>query len=356
MSQFLRPALSALDPYVPGEQPQDKRYIKLNTNENPYPPAPGVMDAITREAVSQLKLYSDPTIAPLKQAIADCYAIKPENVFVTNGSDEALGFAFLAYADGSHPVTIPDISYGFYKVFAQLFQVPPKVIPLREDFSLPVEKFCSAGSMVVFANPNAPTAIALPLSEVERIVAFNPEHVVLVDEAYVDFGGESALSLIDRYPNLLVVRTFSKSRSLAGARIGYAIGNPALIDDLERVRNSFHPYNINRLSMLAGVEAMKDTAYFEDCCQRIMKTRQETAKALIALGFTLTESSTNFLFAAPPGISGKEYYEQLKERGVLVRYFGTERLSPYVRITIGTDEEMAVLLSKTREILKEANP
>ena len=210
--------------------------------------------------------------------------------------------------------------------------------------------------MVVFANPNAPTAIALPLSEVERIVAFNPEHVVLVDEAYVDFGGESALSLIDRYPNLLVVRTFSKSRSLAGARIGYAMGNPALIDDLERVRNSFHPYNINRLSMLAGVEAMKDTAYFEDCCQRIMKTRQETAKALIALGFTLTESSTNFLFAAPPGISGKEYYEQLKERGVLVRYFGTERLSPYVRITIGTDEEMAVLLSKTREILKEANP
>lgn len=356
MSQFLRPALSALDPYVPGEQPQDKSYIKLNTNENPYPPAPGVMDAITREAVSQLKLYSDPTIAPLKAAIAQQYGLSSENVFVTNGSDETLGFSFLAYADAEHPVTIPDISYGFYKVFAQLFQVAPTVIPLREDFSLPVEKFCAVGSMVVFANPNAPTAIALPLLEVEKIVASNPDHVVLVDEAYVDFGGQSAVSLIDRYPNLLVVRTFSKSRSLAGARIGYAMAQPALIDDLERVRNSFHPYNINRLSMLAGVEAMKDTAYFEECCQKIIKTRQHTAEALKEMGFTLTESATNFLFAAPNVISGKEYYEKLKDRGVLVRYFGTQRLSPYVRITIGTEEEMAVLLEKTREILKEANP
>lgn len=355
MSQFLRPALFALDPYVPGEQPQDKSYIKLNTNENPYPPAPGVMDAITREAVCQLKLYSDPTIAPLKAAIAEHYGLQSENVFVTNGSDEALGFAFLAYADAEHPVTIPDISYGFYKVFAQLFQVAPNVIPLREDFSLPVEKFCSAGSMVVFANPNAPTAIALLLAEVEKIVASNPDNVVLVDEAYVDFGGQSAVSLIERYPNLLVVRTFSKSRSLAGARIGYAMAQPALIDDLERVRNSFHPYNINRLSMVAGVEGMKDKAYFEQCCRKIMKTRQSTAEALKELGFTLTESATNFLFAAPNVISGKEYYEKLKERGVLVRYFGTERLSPYVRITIGTDEEMAVLLTKTREILKEAN-
>lgn len=356
MSQFLRPALSALDPYVPGEQPQDKSYIKLNTNENPYPPAPGVMDVITREAVSQLKLYSDPTIAPLKQAIADRYGLLPENVFVTNGSDETLGFAFLAYADAEHPVTIPDISYGFYKVFAQLFQVAPRVIPLREDFTLPAEKFCGAGSMVVFANPNAPTGIALPLAEVEKIVDSNPDHVVLVDEAYVDFGGESALSLIDRYPNLLVVRTFSKSRSLAGARIGYALAQPALIDDLERVRNSFHPYNINRLSMLAGVEAMKDAAYFEDCCQKIITTRQRTAQDLRELGFTLTESSTNFLFAAPNVISGREYYEKLKDRGVLVRYFGSERLSPYVRITIGTDEEMDALLCNTKEILKEANP
>lgn len=354
MSQFLRPALAALDPYVPGEQPQDKSYIKLNTNENPYPPAPGVMEVITRVAVSQLKLYSDPTIAPLKRAIAEQYGLMPENVFVTNGSDEALGFSFQAWADAEHPVTIPDISYGFYKVFAQLFQVSPKVIPLREDFTLPVEKFCGAGSMVVFANPNAPTGIALPLSEVEKIVASNPGHVVLVDEAYVDFGGESAVSLIGRYPNLLVVRTFSKSRSLAGARIGYAMGDPALIDDLERVRNSFHPYNINRLSMLAGVEAMKDTAYFEDCCKKIMATRQRTAEALKALGFTMTESSTNFLFAAPPALSGREYYEQLKDRGVLVRYFGGSRLSPYVRITIGSDEEMDVLLAKTREILKEA--
>lgn len=356
MSQFLRPALNALDPYVPGEQPQDKSYIKLNTNENPYPPAPGVMDAITREAVSQLKLYSDPTIAPLKAAIAEHYGLESRNVFVTNGSDEALGFAFLAYADSEHPVTIPDISYGFYKVFAQLFQTQPNVIPLREDFSLPVEKFCGVGSMVVFANPNAPTAIALPLSEVEKIVASNPDHVVLVDEAYVDFGGQSAVTLIDRYPNLLVVRTFSKSRSLAGARIGYAMAQPALIDDLERVRNSFHPYNINRLSMVAGVEGMKDRAYFQQCCRKIMNTRQHTAEALKALGFTLTESATNFLFAAPNVISGKEYYEKLKERGVLVRYFGTERLSPYVRITIGTDEEMNVLLNHTREILKEANP
>ncbi len=355
MSQFIRPALSSLAPYVPGEQPQDQRYIKINTNENPYPPAPGVLDAINREAVGQLKLYSDPTIAPLKQAIAEHYGLGVENVFVTNGSDETLGFAFLAYADEEHPVTIPDISYGFYKVFAQLFQTKPNVVPLREDFTLPVEKFCGVNSTVVFANPNAPTAISLPIADVEKIVASNPNHVVLVDEAYVDFGGESALPLIERYPNLLVVQTFSKSRSLAGARIGFAMGDPALIDDLERVRNSFHPYNVNSLSMIAGVEAMKDKAYFEACCQKIMDTRQRTAQALKDLGFTMTESSTNFLFAAPPRISGKEYYEKLKERGVLVRYFGGERLGPYVRISIGTDEEMDAFLQKTREILKEAN-
>lgn len=353
MSDFLVPALQGLAPYIPGEQPQDRSYVKLNTNESPYPPSPRVLDALNRDQVGRLNLYSDPTALPLRRAIADNYHVKPENVFCGNGSDEVLAFSFLAFADAEHPVTIPEVSYGFYQVFARLFRVPPRVIGLNEDFTLPVQRFAEAGSMVVFANPNAPTGIALPLEDVERIVKGNPEHIVLVDEAYVDFGGESALSLLEKYPNLLIVRTFSKSRSLAGARLGYAIANAPVISDLERVRNSFHPYNINRLSMLAGVEAMRDTDYFADCTQRIISQRKETARELRALGFTMTESSANFLFAAHPSLTARDYYTALKARGVLIRCWDDPNLKEHVRITVGTREQMRRLMLETRAILDE---
>ncbi|MDD3335057.1 MAG: histidinol-phosphate transaminase [Eubacteriales bacterium] len=353
MSDFLRPALQALEPYIPGEQPQTKGYIKLNTNESPFPPSPKVLDALDREQVSQLNLYSDPTNMPLKRAIAEYYGLKREQVFVGNGSDEVLAFSFLAFADEEHPATMPEISYGFYPVFAKLFQVKPHFIPLNDDFTVPVEKFCGVGTTVVLANPNAPTAIGLSLEDVEKIVSSNREHVVLIDEAYVDFDGETALPLLKEYPNLLIVRTFSKSRNLAGARLGYALAGEALINDLERVRGSFHPYNINRLSMLAGIEAMKDSDYFARCRRQIVLQRTETAEELEKLGFQLTRSSANFLFVKPPLLSGGEYYQRLKEKGVLVRYFDSPKLREYVRVSIGSKEQMRQFLLKTREILLE---
>lgn len=354
MSDFLLPRLQTLEPYIPGEQPQDRRYVKLNTNESPYPPSPRVLEALNREKISRLNLYPDPLALTLRETIAKEYGLAAENVFVGNGSDEVLGFAFLAYADEQHPVTIPEVSYGFYNVYSQLFRVEPIRVPLNKDFSIPVEKFCDSGTVVVLANPNAPTALALPLESIERIVASNLQHVVLVDEAYVDFGGESGLTLLSKYPNLLLVRTFSKSRSLAGARLGYALGGKALIEDLERVKGSFHPYSINSLTMAAGIEAIRDKPYFVNCVQSICAQREKTAEELRALGFSLTESKTNFLFAKPPRFSGRAYYEKLKEEGILVRYLSQAATKDYVRITIGTAEEMEWLVAKTKDILKEA--
>ena len=320
MSDFLISALAGLDPYVPGEQPQGREYIKLNTNESPFPPSPRVLDALSREEVSHLNLYSDPTALPLRRAIAEQYGVSPDNVFCGNGSDEVLGFSFLAFADGAHPVTFPAVSYGFYRVFANLFRVPARTVPLNEDFTVPVEPFLGAGGMVVLANPNAPTGIALPLGEVERIVRANPDHIVLVDEAYVDFGGESCVSLTGRYPNLLVVQTYSKSRSMAGARLGYAIGNAALIQDLETIKFSTNPYNVNRLTLKAGAQALAEQAYYDKNCQRIMETRAYTARELEKLGFAVLPSQTNFLFARKPGVEGADVYRRLKERGVPVSY------------------------------------
>lgn len=352
MSDFLLPRLQTLEPYIPGEQPQDKRYVKLNTNESPYPPSPRVLETLNRERISRLNLYPDPLALALRETIAKEYGLAAENVFVGNGSDEVLGFAFLAYADERHPVTIPEVSYGFYNVFSQLFRVEPIRVPLSKDFSIPVEKFCGTGTMVVLANPNAPTALALPLASIERIVASNLQHVVLVDEAYVDFGGESGLKLLSKYPNLLLVRTFSKSRSLAGGRLGYALGGEAIIEDLERVKGSFHPYSINSLTMAAGIEAMRDKPYFDKCVQSICAQREKTAEELRALGFSLTESKTNFLFAKPPVIGGRAYYEGLKEQGILVRYLSQAATKDYVRISVGTAEEMERLVAKTKDIIR----
>ncbi len=352
MSEFLRPALQTLKPYVPGEQPQDKRYIKLNTNESPLPPSPEVLRAIEREA-GALNLYPDPLCGRLIASIAQEYGLQSENVFVGNGSDEVLGFAFMAFGRPDQEVVFPEISYGFYPVYADLYGLPARPVALNPDWTLPVEPFCGAGGMVAIANPNAPTSIAAPRNALERIIASNPAHVVLIDEAYIDFGGESCLPLLDRYPNLLIVRTFSKSRSLAGGRLGYALANAALVDDLNRVKNSFHPYSVDRLTAAAGEAAMRDKAYFAKTVSQIADTRRATAERLRSLGFVMPDSSTNFLFVRHPRLTGAQIYRTLRDNGVLVRYFGGDKLAEYARITIGVPSDMDVVCRILQKRLEE---
>lgn len=351
MSAFFSPALSGLVPYTPGEQPQDRSYIKLNTNESPYPPSPGVIEALNSEEVEALRLYSDPEARELKRALAEQYGVEPEQVFVSNGSDEALNFAVLAFATDGRGLAFADITYGFYPVFAALHRVDTKIIPLRDDFRLAAEDYEGLGRTILIANPNAPTGLALCQAEVERIVSANPDSVVIVDEAYVDFGAESAIPLVNRYSNLLVVQTFSKSRSMAGARLGYAIGCPALIRDLATIQFSTNPYNVSRTALRAGEQALAEQAYFDDNCRKIQETRAYTKAALEALGFFCTDSRANFLFARHPRLAGEALYRGLKERGVLVRWFDSPRIRDFNRITIGTRPQMDLLLEKVRELL-----
>lgn len=341
-----------LTPYTPGEQPQDKQYIKLNTNESPYPPSPGVAAAVAAEA-GRLQLYSDPTCKALTQAVANRYGVQPEQVILVNGSDEVLNFAFMAFCDQSHPAVFPDITYGFYKVFADLHNVPYREIPLQPDLSFDLEDFLGVDGTIFLANPNAPTGRALNLTELDALISSNPNNVVVIDEAYVDFGAESAVELVDKYDNLLVTQTFSKSRSLAGARLGFGIGSAALIQDLQTIRNSTNPYNVNRMTAAAGVAALAEDDYYMDNCRRIVETRQWTAERLQELGFIVVPSLTNFLFVGTPAIGGKELYLGLKERGILVRHFDQPRIRNLVRITIGNREQMEALLSAVQSILEE---
>ena len=350
MSRFLDPSLRRLEAYVPGEQPQDKTYVKLNTNESPDPPSPEVIAAVSGQEVADLRLYSDPECRLLAQALADHYGVSCENVLFGNGSDECLNFFFLAFCK-STPTVFPDITYGFYKVFGDLHGVDYTEIPLTSDFRIDVADYCGIGKNVVLANPNAPTGIALPLRDIERIVASNPDNAVLIDEAYVDFGGESAVSLTKKYDNLLVVGTFSKSRSLAGARLGFAIGNKDMIADLHTVRYSTNPYNVNRLTLVAGRAALASQSYFDENCKKIVETRAYTKAALEKLGFTVLPSETNFLFAKSDRISGEELYLRLKERGVLVRHFTKERIRDFNRITVGTKEQCETLIKTIQDSL-----
>lgn len=351
MSRFLRSTLQAVTPYEPGEQPHEERkFIKLNTNENPYPPSPKVLEAVNRAAVEGLRLYSDPTCSDFLSAMAKAYHVEKEQVLAGNGSDEVLAFAFCAF--GEKGAAFPDLTYGFYKVLAGFLGIQAQQVPLRDDFSLAVEDYAEARGMVVLANPNAPTGLYLPLSDIETLLRQNPDRVCVIDEAYVDFAGESAVSLLPKYENLLIVGTFSKSRSLAGARLGYAIGNKELIADLDRVRRSLTPYNINSLTLLAGVAAVESADYYKACCARISATRDKTAQALRELGFSVTESKTNFLFAGRhPKLSGREYFDALRERGILARYFSTPRIADWVRISVGTEEEMQTVADVTAQIL-----
>ena len=350
MSRFFTKSLAALQPYVPGEQPQDMQYIKLNTNESPFPPAPGVMKVIGKAEVAKLYLYSDPDCKALIAAIAKRFGLRPEQVTVGNGSDEVLWFALRAFCDEETPLAYSDITYGCYKTWCSMLNVPSNVLPLREDFSVDTGLYRGLKCTVMITNPNAPTGICLPLSEIEAVLRANPDNVVIVDEAYVDFGGESAASLIGKYDNLLVVQTCSKSRSLAGARLGFAMGNPDLIADLNRIKFSFNPYNVNRLTCLAGIAAMEDEEYFQKCTSAVAETRDRTAAELEKMGFDLTDSKANFLFAKSSRIPGGELYRKLKEKGILVRHFDKPRLDDRLRITVGSDQQMNALLTALREL------
>ncbi len=350
MSRFFSSKFAGLTPYTPGEQPADRRYIKLNTNESPFPPSEKAV-AAAAEAASRLQLYPDPDGKALCAALADTLGVLPSQVVLGNGSDEILNFAFMAFCDAAHPAYFADITYGFYKVFAAVNGVPYQEIPLKEDFSLDVADYFGKGGPVFIANPNAPTGLAVPLSDIERLLQENPDRVVVVDEAYVDFGGDSAVSLINKYDNLLVTGTFSKSRSMAGARLGFGVANEALVADLNTLRYSLNPYNINRMTMAAGLGMLADQEAFERNRRAVMATRERTTAALRDLGFILNDSATNFLFARHPRIGGEALYRALKERGILVRHFAAPRLTDYNRITVGSDAEMDTLILTLKELL-----
>jgi histidinol-phosphate aminotransferase len=350
MTRFFSEKYSSLDAYVPGEQPKDKKYIKLNTNESPFPPSQSVIDAVSAEAC-ELRLYSDPDCSSLTKKCAETYGVSPDMVLMSNGSDEILNFAFMSFCDEKHPIVFPDITYGFYPVFARLNNIPYEEIPLKEDFSIDYRDYLGIGKNIIIANPNAPTGIALPLWQVEEIVKTNPDNIVIIDEAYVDFGGESAVALLEKYENLIVTMTFSKSRSMAGARLGFGISNPEIIRDMNTIKYSTNPYNVNRMTAAAGLAALCDNSYYMNNCKTIIENREFTSRELTLLGFEVIPSKTNFLFAASPDISGEELYLKLKERGILVRHFKNERIKNYNRITIGTMEEMKILLSTVKSIL-----
>ncbi len=353
MSRFIREDLSGLEAYTPGEQPQDRSYIKLNTNESPFPPCEEVKDAVARE-VGLLNLYPDPDGKRLKQLLSEEYGVPAEQIFLSNGSDDILNFAFMAFCDADRPAVFPDITYGFYQVFADLHRIPAEVVPLLPDFSVDVESLMGRKGMLVIANPNSPTGMALPVVQIERLLAADPDRVVLVDEAYVDFGAKSCLPLLNKYDNLLVVQTFSKSRSMAGARLGFAFGSPELIGDLEKIRYSTNPYNVNRMTLAAGIAALENGGYDRVNGTRIQKNRAATAAALRELGFEMTESSANFLFVRPPVGDGLAFYKGMKERGVLVRRYNGERTKYHVRVTIGDEAQMAGFLNAVRAYLEEA--
>lgn len=352
MSRFFSRRYDALEPYTPGEQPKDQQYIKLNTNESPFPPSPAVEAAVRREA-PLLRLYSDPESTELTKKLAARYHLAPEQVLVTNGSDEALNFAFMAFADETRPLAFADITYGFYPVFAQLNHIPYTQIPLKDDFTLDPADYLNLGKTIVLANPNAPTGLPLKLCDLERILKSNAGTVVIVDEAYVDFGAESAVQMIDRYENLLVTQTFSKSRSLAGARVGYAMGNAALIADLNTIKYSTNPYNVSRLDAAAACAALDEDAYYMENCRTIAENRAWTTQQLQKLGFTVTASKSNFVFARTERISGLALYEKLKARGILIRHFEKPRIRAYNRITVGTREQMQALIAAITAILEE---
>lgn len=351
MQQEWMKNLRDIEPYVPGEQSKEKNIVKINANENPYPPSPEAIKAINEFECNRLRFYPDANALEFKKALAEFYGVSVENVFLGNGSDDVLALSFQAFFNSDKPIAYPDITYSFYPVWCRLFNIPYKNYPLDDNFRINPEDYKEQNGGVVIPNPNAPTSLGEGREFIERIMEYNKDSVVIIDEAYVDFGGYSSVELTKKYENLLITGTFSKSRSLAGMRIGYAIGSKTLISVLEAVKNSYNSYTLNSVSMAAGTAAIKDRAYFESTVSKVIATRQRVAEELRALGFTVLNSQTNFLFATHNAISIKDYFEWLKAQKVFIRYFNLPRINNYVRITIGTDDEMNVFLNKTKEYI-----
>ena len=345
MSQFWSPIVHTLTPYVPGEQPKVANLIKLNTNENPYGPSPKVTEVLKAQADERLRLYPDPNSSDLKAAIAKYHKIKTDQVFVGNGSDEVLAHAFLGLLKKDKPLLFPDISYSFYPVYCGLYEIDFQTIPLTEQFEIQAKDYQVDNGGIIFPNPNAPTGRVLALTEIEDIVKANAQSVVVVDEAYIDFGGETAITLIDKYPNLLVTQTLSKSRSLAGLRVGFAVGHPDLIEGLERVKNSFNSYPLDRFAINGAVAAFEDQTYFEECCKKIISSRENLISELEALGFETIPSSANFIFTTHKHKRAADIADYLRENSIIVRYFNKPRIDNYLRITIGTDDECRALIN-----------
>ena len=352
MSRFFSEKYKNLTPYTPGEQPKDMKYIKLNTNESPFPPSDKAIMYAMEEA-QKLQLYPDPECRALTEKVAELYGVNYDEVLMTNGSDEILNFAFMAFCDSNTPAIFPDISYGFYSVFAELNNVPYKEIPLKDDFSIDINDYKSQNSTIFIANPNAPTGMTLTISQIEEILKANRDNVVVIDEAYVDFGAQSCLPLVKKYDNLLVCQTFSKSRSMAGARLGFGVGNKELIADLNTVKYSTNPYNINRMTMAAGLGALADEEYTKLNCEIIARNRDKTMQKLKEMGFLAPESKSNFIFAKHEKVDGEFIYEGLKKKGILVRHFSKPRISDYIRITIGTAEQMTAFIFALKKVLEE---
>lgn len=351
MSRFLAETYKNMEPYVPGEQPKDRKYIKLNANETSMLPSKKVLEVLKSKRMENLGLYADPDSKELRNAIAKRYNVKMEEVFVGNGSDEVLGFLFLAYFNEKSKICFPDITYGFYKVYSKTFGIDGKAFPLNDDFTVNVEEYVNTDRHVVLANPNAPTGFYLPISEIERIVSAKKDRLVIIDEAYIDYGNESCIPLIKKYDNLIVVHTMSKSRNLAGAHIGYCIGAKTLIDDLNGLKFSFNPFNISDISLAIGTAAIEDTEYHEKCIKEIIENREFTKRELRNLGFEVLDSKTNFIFVTHPKLHAKEYNNLLRKEGILARYYDSERIDNYLRITIGTREEMEAVIEATKNIL-----
>ncbi len=351
MSRFWSDVTARLKPYLPGEQPVEGSFLKLNTNESPYPPSTNVNSAVTDFSISNLSLYPDPDSIILVDALSERFNLSNENIFVGNGSDEVLAHIFVGLLRQGRPLRFPDISYGFYSVWAELFDIKTTLIPLKQDFSINVEDYLDTDAPIIIANPNAPTSLALELDDIERLASGNPDSVVVIDEAYIDYGGESAAPLVEKYENILVVQTFSKSRALAGTRIGYALGHPALIQGLRRVKDSFNSYPVDSFSQATAVASLSDEDYFRKCCDRICSSRESLIEGLDNLGFDVLPSKTNFVFASHPDISGAELYGELYKRKILVRYWDTPRLQSHVRITVGSENQCRQLLSELGKIV-----
>jgi len=351
MSRYWSKLIKRLTPYVPGEQPQQAQLIKLNTNESPYDPSPAVLEAIAAVSASQLRMYPEPESEGLRRAFADINQLQPEQVFLGNGSDEVLAHVFQALLSHDKPVCFPDVSYSFYPVWCELYSLAHELVPLAEDFCVDINAFPEGNGGIIIPNPNAPTGILLALNEVRELLEINCESVVVIDEAYIDFGGESAVGLIDQYDNLLVVQTVSKSRALAGLRVGVAMGHRDLIEGLERLKNSFNSYPLDVLAQTAALASLQDVTYFEETCAKVVASREKLTSELEAMGFVVLPSMANFIFATHPDSGAKGLFKGLRERNILVRYFDKPRISDYIRISIGTDEQCSAVVAALADLL-----